>query len=76
MTHVERLELVAAVKGLLPSIRHTTWPSGLCADRCTGCDIQRSVKMLLTLLEKDCVTEQKKPDLVLTGSRIRKGGSK
>lgn len=53
MQHAERLELIKVIKDLLPAIRHTRWPSGLCSDDCKGCDLVRSVERVLGVLEKD-----------------------
>lgn len=62
MTHTEQLELVKAVRDLLPHIEHTRWPSGRCTTEnnggvCSGCALAGVVHRLLTAVEQSLPAE-------------------
>lgn len=61
MTHEQRLELLASVKELIPIITHTIWPSGICADGCGGCRVERRVRSLIDRLMTDVAADSPTP---------------
>jgi len=59
MRQKERLVLISAIDGMISSVHHERWPSGICADSCKGCVLENKIRESLDVLKSDLVASTK-----------------